>query len=72
MATSSRQVGTLSEITAVARRCQIVVAVGSAVLLGDNVLDMVCQVAVLLREQAILATILRPAPDEVAPSGVHG
>lgn len=68
---NARQVRTLAEITAVAGQCQIGVAVGSPVLLGHNVLDMVCQVAVLLGQKAIFATIHRPTPDEVARGGVH-
>jgi hypothetical protein len=40
-------------------------------LLGDNVLDVVRQLAVLLRELAILTAIVRATPDEVAGGGVH-
>jgi hypothetical protein len=40
--------------------------VGAAVLLRDNVLDVVRQLAVLLSELAILTTIGCTAPDEVA------
>jgi hypothetical protein len=34
------QVGTLSEVTTVAGQRQVVIVVGSVVLLGDNVLDV--------------------------------
>jgi len=37
---NARQVGTLSEVTAVAGQRQVVIVVGSFVLFGDNMLDV--------------------------------
>ena len=68
----ARQVGAFSRITAVTGERQIVGFVGSEMLLGDNVLDVVCQLAVLLSKQAVLTTIVRAAPDEVARRAIHG
>jgi hypothetical protein len=56
----------------VASQRQVFSIVGAAVLLRDNVLDVMRQLAVLLRELAILTTIFRAAPDEVARGGIHG
>jgi hypothetical protein len=67
----ARQVGTLPEITAMASQCQVLAFVGAAVLLRDNVLDVVGQLAVLLSELAILTTIGCTAPDEVARGDIH-
>ena len=48
---------------------QVAGFVGAAVLFGDDVLDVMGQFAVCLREQAVFTPILRPAPDEVARGG---
>jgi hypothetical protein len=66
-----RQVGTFLQITAVASQCQVLGFVGAAMLLGDYVLNVVRQLAVFLRELAILTAIVRATPDEVARGGVH-
>ncbi len=55
-----------------AGQSQIVGFVGSAVLLGNNVLDVVRQLAVFLGEQAILTAMVRSAPHEVARRAIHG
>jgi hypothetical protein len=68
----TRQVRTLPEITAMASQCQVLAFVGAAVLLRDNMLDVVRQLAVLLSELTILTTIVRATPDEVARGGIHG
>ncbi len=39
-------------------------------LLGDNVLDVMRQFGVLLRQQAVLTAILRPLSDKFARSGI--
>ena len=39
-------------------------------LLGDNVLDVMRQFGVLLRQQAVLTAILRPLPGKFARSGI--
>jgi hypothetical protein len=41
------------------------------VLFRDNMLDVVRQLAVLLSNLAILTTIIRAAPDEVARGDIH-
>jgi hypothetical protein len=56
----------------VARECEVVRDIGSAVLLRYDVLDVMREVAVLLAEQAILATVARPSSDEVPRGSVHG
>jgi hypothetical protein len=68
---NTRQVGTFLQITTVASQRQVPGFVGTAMLLGDNVLDVVRQLDVLLRELAILTAIVRATPDEVARGGVH-
>jgi hypothetical protein len=50
---------------------EIVSVIAPAMLLGDDMLDVVSQLAVLLAEQAILATVVRSSPDKVASSGIH-
>jgi hypothetical protein len=40
--------------------------------LGDNVLNMVRQFGVLLRQQAVLTTILGPLPNEIGRGRIHG
>ena len=64
-------VGTFAKITAVACKCKIVDFVGAAVLFGDNVLNVMRQFAVLLRQAAILATILGTLANKMARRGIH-
>jgi hypothetical protein len=66
------QIRTLPEITAMASQCQVLAFVRAVVLLRDNVLDVVRQLAAILSELAILATIGRTAADEVARGDIHG
>ena len=40
-------------------------------LFGDNVLDVMRQFGVLLWQQAVLTTILRPLSNKVARGGIH-
>ena len=65
------QIGALAEIASVARQRQVVGFVGTAVLFGDNVLDVVRQRTVLLGEQAVFTTIPRPPPNEIARDRIH-
>src|SRR6516164_7163431 len=71
MRVDSGQVRALSEIAAVACERQIFGMVGSAVLLRDDVLDMVRQLAVLLAQLAVFATIVRATADKVPGCRVH-
>jgi hypothetical protein len=68
----TRQVRALPEITAMASQRQVLGFVGAAVLLRDNMLDVVRQLAVLLSKLAILTTIIRATPYEVARGDIHG
>jgi len=45
--------------------------IAPGVLFGDDMLNMVRQLAVLLAQQAILATMIRSSSDEVPRGGVH-
>jgi hypothetical protein len=53
----SGEVRSLTKIAAVARERQIFCPIGSAVLLCDDVLDMMLQFAVLLVQPAVLAAL---------------
>jgi hypothetical protein len=67
----AREVRALAEVAAVAGQREIVNVIAPAVLFGDYMLNVVSQLAVLLAQQAILATVIRPAPDKVPLGGVH-
>jgi hypothetical protein len=67
----SREIRALVQVAAVAGQRKIVNVVAPAVLFGDDRLDVVRQLAVLLTQQAILATIIRSAADKVPRRGVH-
>ncbi|MGA2117370.1 MAG: hypothetical protein ABSH56_21735 [Bryobacteraceae bacterium] len=43
----------------------------AAVLFGQNMLDVVRQVAIFLLKQAIFATVVGAPPDEVSRRGIH-
>ena len=64
-------IGPLVKITAVACKGKIVDFIWAPVLFGDYVLDVVHQFAMLLRQQAVLTTILRPLANKVARGGIH-
>ena len=65
------EIRALLEIAAVAGQRKIVNVVPPAVLPGDDMLDVVCKLAMLLAQQAILATVIRSPPNEVLHAGVH-
>jgi hypothetical protein len=65
------QIRTLTEITAVARERQVIGIVGSAVLLRDDVLDVMPQFAMCLAQAAVFAPLASPAADEVPRGRVH-
>jgi len=67
----AREVWALAKVAAVAGQREIVNVIAPAVLFGDDMLNVVRQLALLLAQQAILATVIRPAPDKVPRSGVH-
>ena len=66
-----RQVWPLAEITPVASQGEIVGVFGPTVLFGNDVFHVVGQFAVLLAEQAVLATVVRPSPHKLPRGGVH-
>jgi hypothetical protein len=68
----AREVRALAEVAAVAGQREIVNVIAPAVLFGDDMLDVVRQLAVLLTQQAILATVVSPAADKVPRGGIHG
>jgi hypothetical protein len=67
----ARKVRPFAKIAAVAGQREIANVVAPAVLSGDDMLDVVRQPAVLLAQQAILATIIRSSPDKVPRGGIH-
>ena len=67
----SCQVRTFTEIAAVACERQILRIIGSAVLLGDNVLDMMPQFTVLLAQPALFTTLVCAMTDKVPRCRVH-
>ncbi|CAN5900513.1 hypothetical protein BH23GEM7_BH23GEM7_30910 [soil metagenome] len=67
----SRQVGSLVQVTAVAGQSQVIEVVRAAVLPGDDVLDVVGQLAVLLDEPAVFTTIRCPTANPIPRGGVH-
>jgi hypothetical protein len=67
----AREVRALAKIAAVAGQRKVINVIASAVLLGDDMLDVVRQLAVLLAQQAILATMIRSSSDKVPRGGVH-
>jgi hypothetical protein len=67
----SREVGALAKIAAVAGQREIVDVLTPAMLFGDDMFNVVCQLAVILGEQAVFATETRPAPDKVPRGGIH-
>jgi hypothetical protein len=68
---NTSDVGSLAKITAMAGKCEIVDFIGTAMLFGYDVLDMVDQFGMLLCQQAVLTTILRPLSNEIARGGIH-
>src|SRR6185369_2567819 len=68
---NSGQIRTLTKIAAVARERQVVGIVGAAVLLRDDVLDVMPQFAMNLAQAAIFASLTSPAADEVPRSRIH-
>jgi hypothetical protein len=67
----ARQVRALAKIAAMAGQRKIVNVVAPAMLPGDDVLDVVRQLAVILAQQAILAAVARSLPDKVSRGGIH-
>src|SRR5262249_18228685 len=65
------QVRRLVQVTAVAGEDEVFGVVGAAVLLGDDVLDVVRQDAMPLTEKAAFTTVVRATPDECPRGGVH-
>ena len=59
------------EIAAVACERQIIQVIGSAVLFGDDVLDVMRQLAVLLAKLAVFAASVRATTHEVACWRIH-
>ena len=60
------KVGPLLQIAAMAGQCQVSRFIRATMLFGDDVFDVVRKVAVLLSQQAVLATILSPHPDQIS------
>ena len=65
------QIRTFMKIASLAREGEVLRVIGTPVLLCDDVLNVVREVAVLLAEKAILAAIPRPSSDEVTRGSVH-
>jgi len=68
-----RKVRSLSQVAPVASQGQVTKFVRAPVLSGNDMLDVVREVAVLLAEETVLATIAGPPADEISSFGVgHG
>ena len=67
----SGQVWSLVEIAPVACQRQIAIIVGPAMLLGNDMFNVVCESTVLLTEQAIFAAFACPAADKFPCGGIH-
>jgi len=67
----TREVRALAKVAAMAGQREIINVIAPAVLFGGYMLNVVRQLAVLLTQQAILATVIRPAPDKVPRGGIH-
>ncbi len=65
------EIRALLEIAAVAGQRKIVDGVTPAVLPGDDMLDVVCELAMLLAKQAVLATVARSPLNQVLHASVH-
>lgn len=65
------EIGAFSEIATVARQREIIEIVATTVLLRNDMLDVVPQVAVFLTEQTIFTTVSRPPADKVSRGGIH-
>lgn len=67
----SRKIRALTQIAAMAGQRKIVRLVATAMLLGDDVLDVMGEGAVGLRELTMLAAVICPAPNQLAGGGIH-
>ncbi len=67
----AREIRALLEIAALASQRGVIKVVATAVLLRDDVLDVVRHSAVLLAEQAILATVACPSADKLPRTGIN-
>ena len=66
------QVRALAEIAALTGEREIFGGIGTAVFTGEDVFDVVDQLAVLLPEETILAAITRTVAYQVADSVLQG
>ena len=67
----SREVGALAKVAAMAGQREIINVIAPAVLFGDDMFNVVRELAVILGQQAIFAAVIRPAPDKVPRGGIH-
>lgn len=67
----SCQVGAFAQIAAVACQCQVVRIVRAAVLLCNDVLDVMRELAVLLVQATIFTPLVGPTADEVTRWHIH-
>ena len=71
MRIDSRQVRTLPKITSVTCEREIFCVIGSAMLLCDDVLDMMFQFTVVLMQPAVFAALVCTMTHKVACRRVH-
>jgi hypothetical protein len=64
------QIGSLVQVAAMACQCEILQVVGSTVLAGNHMLNMVREFAIVLMQPTILASLSGPLSDEPPRSGV--
>jgi hypothetical protein len=65
------QVRAFEEIGAMTSEGEVVNVISSTMLLRNDMLDVVGQLAILLAKQAIFASVVRSMPDKVPRSGIH-
>jgi hypothetical protein len=65
------EVGPLVGIAAVAGQGEVCRVIGPAVLLGDDVFDVVRQAGRFLAEQAVFATVPSTLADNLSRRGIH-
>jgi hypothetical protein len=68
---NSAQIRALVEVTAVACERKVINIVGTAMLPGNHVLDVMDELAIVLVKAAILASLASPFTDELPGSGIH-
>jgi hypothetical protein len=67
----STKIRSLVEVTAMACQGEVVDIIGTAMLPGNHVLDVMLELAIVLVKPAILTSLASPLTDEPPGSGIH-